>query len=291
MREMMAEVSRASGEEPKVPSYEGGRLPLTTNLSRRVRAIIAEPGRWHALPEPVAEWLRLQRWRSELPDRDGLLIETFPREGKEFLVAYCFEGRNAHQTLGMLLTRRMERMGLGPLGFVASDYIIGVWSLAAARDMDALFDEDMLGEDLETWMADSSLLKRTFRNVAIIAGLIERRQPGLEKTGRQLTVNSDLIYEVLRQHEPQHILLRATQADAAGGLLDVRRLADMLKRVKGRIRHRRLDRVSPLAVPALIEIGRETIDGSSADDALLAEAEAELVEEAMGGEMQAEMPL
>jgi len=291
MREMMAEVSRASGEEPKVPSYEGGRLPLTTNLSRRVRAIIAEPGRWHALPEPVAEWLRLQRWRSELPDRDGLLIETFPREGKEFLVAYCFEGRNAHQTLGMLLTRRMERMGLGPLGFVASDYIIGVWSLAAARDMDALFDEDMLGEDLETWMADSSLLKRTFRNVAIIAGLIERRQPGLEKTGRQLTVNSDLIYEVLRQHEPQHILLRATQADAAGGLLDVRRLADMLKRVKGRIRHRRLDRVSPLAVPALIEIGRETIDGSSADDALLAEAEAELVEEAMGGEMQAEMAL
>jgi ATP-dependent Lhr-like helicase len=239
----------------------------------------------------VAEWLRLQRWRSELPDRDGLLVETFPREGKEFLVAYCFEGRNAHQTLGMLLTRRMERMGLGPLGFVASDYIIGVWSLAAARDMDALFDEDMLGEDLETWMADSSLLKRTFRNVAIIAGLIERRQPGLEKTGRQLTVNSDLIYEVLRQHEPQHILLRATQADAAGGLLDVRRLADMLKRVKGRIRHRRLDRVSPLAVPALIEIGRETIDGSSADDALLAEAEAELVEEAMGGEMQAEMPL
>jgi ATP-dependent Lhr-like helicase len=127
--------------------------------------------------------------------------------------------------------------------------------------------------------------------VAIIAGLIERRQPGLEKTGRQLTVNSDLIYEVLRQHEPQHILLRATQADAAGGLLDVRRLADMLKRVKGRISHRRLDRVSPLAVPALIEIGRETIDGSSADDALLAEAEAELVEEAMGGEMQAEMPL
>jgi len=191
----------------------------------------------------------------------------------------------------MLLTRRMERMGLGPLGFVASDYIIGVWSLAAARDMDVLFDEDMLGEDLETWMADSSLLKRTFRNVAIIAGLIERRQPGLEKTGRQLTVNSDLIYEVLRQHEPQHILLRATQADAAGGLLDVRRLADMLKRVKGRISHRRLDRVSPLAVPALIEIGRETIDGSSADDALLAEAEAELVEEAMGGEMQAEMPL
>ncbi len=291
MREMVAEVSRAQGEEPKVPAYAGGRLPLTTNLARRVRGILAEPGRWHALPEPVAEWLRLQRWRSELPERDGLLVETFPRNGKEFLVAYCFEGRNAHQTLGMLLTRRMERMSLGPLGFVASDYIIAVWSLAPPEDMDALFDEDMLGDDLEAWMVDSSLLKRTFRNVAIIAGLIERRQPGLEKTGRQLTVNSDLIYEVLRRHEPRHLLLRATWADAAAGLLDVRRLAEMLKRVKGRIRHRRLDRVSPLAVPALIEIGRETVDGGSATDALLAEVEAELVAEAMGGVLQAEIPL
>ena len=291
MREMVAEVSRAEGEEPKVPTYEGGKLPLTTNLARRVRAIVAEPGRWHALPDPVAEWLKLQRWRSELPERDGLLVETFPRHGKAFLVAYPFEGRNAHQTLGMLLTRRMERMGLGPLGFVATDYVIGIWSLEEARDMDALFDEDMLGDDLESWMAESSLLKRTFRNVAIIAGLIERRQPGLEKSGRQLTVNSDLLYEVLRRHEPQHILLRATWADAAGGLLDVARLAEMLRRVKGRIRHRRLTRVSPLAVPALIEIGRETVDGGSANDALLAEAEAELVAEAMGGEMQAEMPL
>ncbi len=291
MREMVAEVSRAKGEEPKVPAYAGGRLPLTTNLARRVRAILAEPGRWHALPEPVAEWLRLQRWRSELPERDGLLVETFPRNGKAFLVAYCFEGRNAHQTLGMLLTRRMERMGLGPLGFVASDYVIGVWSLEEAREVDALFDEDMLGDDLETWMADSSLLKRTFRTVAIIAGLIERRLPGLEKSGRQLTVNTDLIYEVLRRHEPGHILLRATWADAAGGLLDLGRLAEMLRRVKGRIRHRRLDRVSPLAVPTLIEIGRESVDGGSATDALLAEAEAELVAEAMGGEMQAEIPL
>ena len=291
MREMVAEVSRAEGDEPKVPTYEGGRLPLTTNLARRVRAILAEPGRWHALPDSVAEWLKLQRWRSELPERDGLLVETFPREGKAFLLAYPFEGRNAHQTLGMLLTRRMERMGLGPLGFVATDYVIGVWSLAEARDMDALFDEDMLGDDLEAWMAESSLLKRTFRTVAIIAGLIERRQPGLEKSGRQLTVNSDLIYDVLRRHEPQHILLRATWADAAGGLLDIGRLAEMLRRVKGRIRHRRLTRVSPLAVPALIEIGRERVDGGGADDALLAEAEAELVAEAMGGAMQAEMPL
>ena len=240
----------------------------------------------------MAEWLRVQQWRSILPDRDGLLVETFPRGGKEFLVAYAFEGRNAHQTLGMLLTRRMERAGLGPLGFVASDYVLAAWSLkpAAGADIDALFDEDMLGDDLEAWMAELSLLRRTFRNVAVIAGLIERRLPGHEKTGRQVSFNADLIYDVLRRHEPRHVLLRATWADAASGLTDIARLAAMLRRIKGHIRHRRLDRVSPLAVPVLLDIGRESVDGSATDD-LLAEAEAELVAEACNGPAQAALGL
>jgi ATP-dependent Lhr-like helicase len=292
IREMVVETSRATGDDPRIPTYAGGRLPLTTNLAARVRALLAEPGRWHALPADVAEWLRLQQWRSILPDRDGLLVETFPRGGKEFLVAYAFEGRNAHQTLGMLLTRRMERAGLGPLGFVASDYVLATWSLKPATDadIDALFDEDMLGDDLESWMAESSLLRRTFRNVAVIAGLIERRLPGHEKTGRQVSFNADLIYDVLRRHEPRHVLLRATWADAASGLTDIGRLAAMLRRVKGKIRHRRLDRVSPLAVPVLLDIGRESVEGSATDD-LLAEAEAELVAEAYGGPDQAALRL
>ena len=156
--------------------------------------------------------------------------------------------------------------------------------------MDALFDQDMLGDDLEEWMAESSLLKRTFRNVAVIAGLIERRHPGEEKSGKQLTVNSDLIYDVLRKHEPQHVLLRATRADAAGGLTDVRRLADMLARVKGRITHRRLMRVSPLAVPVMLEIGKVSVYGAAMDD-LLQEAAEELIAEAMYEEPQGELPV
>jgi ATP-dependent Lhr-like helicase len=182
----------------------------------------------------------------------------------------------------MLLTRRMERAGLSPLGFVATDYVIAVWSLKPARDIDALFDEDMLGDDLEEWMAESSMLRRTFRNVAVIAGLIEARAPGQEKTGRQVTFNADLIYDVLRKHEPDHILLQATRADAAGGLTDIGRLATMLKRVKGRIRTRRLDKISPLAVPVLLEIGKEQVYGSALDE-LLDEGAQALIEEATGG--------
>ena len=286
IRETFAELARGGEGEPKVPAYAGGRLPLSTYLADRVRAILQDPSSWSDLPPSVQEWLKIQRWRSLLPDREGLLVETFPRSDKEFLVAYSFEGRNAHQTLGMLLTKRMERFGLSPLGFVATDYVIAVWSLKPAKDLDALFDQDMLGDDLEEWMADSSMLRRTFRNVGVIA----RKAPGQEKSGRQLTVSSDLIYDVLRKYQPDHVLLRATWADAAGGLTDIRRLSDMLARIKGKIRHRRLDKISPLAVPVLLEIGREQVYGSALDE-LLDEGVQSLIEEATQGSDQAGLPL
>jgi ATP-dependent Lhr-like helicase len=281
-------VSRAASDDPKVPAYEGGKFPLSTYLADRVRAIISDPQAWRQLPTQVCEWLEIQQWRSQMPGRRELLVETFPRANKNYLVCYPFEGRLAHQTLGMLLTRRLERARLKPLGFVANEYALAVWGLGdvAGRiargelSLAELFGEDMLGDDLEAWLAESALMKRTFRSCAIIAGLIERRFPGQEKSRRQVTISTDLVYDVLRSHQPDHVLLRAARADAATGLLDVRRLGEMLSRIKGRIVHKALDHVSPLAVPVMLEIGREAVYGEAAD-ALLAETEAELVKEAM----------
>ena len=281
LHEMSVECMEGGQGEPMVPAYEGGRLPLTTNLADRVRGLLQSPASWDLFPEQVADWLRLQKARSRLPGRNDLLVETFPRGGRWYLVAYCFEGRNAHQTLGMLVTKRMERAGFAPLGFVATDYVLGVWSANQPLDVASLFDQDMLGDDLESWMAESSMLRRTFRTVAVIAGLIERNHPGAEKTRKQVTVNSDLIYDVLRRHQPDHILLRATRADAASGLIDVGRVAGMLARVKGRIVHMALSRVSPLAVPVLLEIGRESVRSEADEETLLAEAEA-IIAEATG---------
>ncbi len=289
IHEMSVETSIGRGDAPKVPAYSGGRLPLSTHLADRVRARLADPASWGELPPAVREWLQIQQWRSRLPGRDDLLIETFPRGQKQYLVAYCFEGRNAHQTLGMLLTRRMERAGFGPLGFVATDYVLAIWSLRQATDFDSLFDEDMLGDDLEAWLDESSMLRRTFRTVAVIAGLIERRHPGQKKTSRQVTFNADLIYDVLRSHEPNHILLRATRADAASGLTDIRRVADMLSRIRGRIIHQPLERVSPLAVPVLLEVGRESIFGAAVDDMLDEQAD-DLIAEATAGSDVKELP-
>jgi ATP-dependent Lhr-like helicase len=284
IRETTLECVDGGTGTPMVPAYAGARLPLTTNLASRVRAMLHDPSAWHAYPEPVREWLELQKDVSELPGPEGLLVEVFPRQGRWYLVAYTFEGRNAHQTLGMLLTKRMERAGAAPLGFVATDYVLGAWSANEPEDVEALFDQDMLGDDLESWMAESSMLRRTFRNVAVIAGLIERNHPGAEKNRRQVTINSDLIYDVLRRHQPDHILLRATRADAAGGLTDLSRLSLLLGRAQGNITVRRLDRCSPLAVPVLLDIGRESVRTEADEDALLAETE-ELIREATGGSL------
>src|SRR3954466_6443321 len=139
----------------------------------------------------------------------------------------------------------------------------------------------MLGDDLEEWLAESAVMKRNFRSCAIIAGLIERRFPGEEKSRRQLSISTDLVYDVLRQHQPDHVLLRAARADAATGLLDIRRLGEMLSRIRGRIVHKALERVSPLAVPVMLEIGRETVYGE-ASEAVMAEAAEDLIKEAMG---------
>ncbi len=202
-------------------------------------------------------------------------------------MCYPFEGRLAHQTLGMLLTRRMERGRLKPLGFVANDYALAIWAKSdvGARmanglvSVDDLFAEDMLGDDLEEWLQESALMKRTFRHNAIVAGLIERNFPGKEKNARQVTMSTDLVYDVLRRHEPDHILLQAARADAATGLLDLVRLGSMLARIRGRIMHKNLDRVSPLAVPIMLDVGREPIHGEGRE-AILAEAEEEMIRDA-----------
>jgi ATP-dependent Lhr-like helicase len=281
-------VSRANDKDAKVPSYMGGKFPLSTYLAERVRKLLADRRAWNALPDQVRDWLSLQAHLSRVPGVRELVVETFPRADKHYLVCYPFEGRLAHQTLGMLLTRRLERARARPLGFVANEYALAVWGLGDVSsmirhgrlDLNALFDPDMLGDDLEAWLAESALMKRTFRTCAIISGLIARRFTGEEKTRRQVLFSTDLIYDVLRKHQPDHVLLRAARGDAATGLLDIRRLGDMLLRIKGRITHKELDRISPLAVPVMLEIGREAVYGEASDE-LLAEAAEELVKEAM----------
>ena len=279
---MDARVTRSADKEPKIPSWGGTKFAMSSHLAGRVRAMIMDRRVWPRLPGDVQEWLAAQADRSVIPAADELLVETFPRGAKHYLVCYPFEGRLAHTTLAMLLTRRLDRLGVAPLGFVCNDYVLCIWAMQPMDDLDlaALFQEDMLGDDLEAWLEESVMMKRLFKQCALISGLIERRFPGAEKSGRQVTFSSDLIFDVLRKHQPDHLLLRCARADAAVGLLDIARLGGLLQRIVGRIRAVSLPKVSPFAVPVMMEIGRETVAGA-AQEAILEEAAFDLIHEAL----------
>ena len=272
--DLIVRAAKASG---RIPSYMGARMPLTTHLSDRVRAMIVDRAGWARFPDDVREWLEMQDWRSRLPGPGELLVESFPHAGRHYTTYYTFEGWNANQSLGMLITRRMADQGLGPLGFVANDYSLAVWGLRPVNEPASLLSPDILSHEFVEWVQNSYLLRRAFREVAVISGLVERQQPGQgrsgRKSGRQVTFSTDLIYDVLCKYEPDHVLIQAAWADARARLTDVGRLADVLERASGQLIHVRLDRVSPMAVPVMVMIGRESLPAGAADDELLLEAE------------------
>jgi ATP-dependent Lhr-like helicase len=273
-------IVKASRKSARIPTYLGIRMAMSTNLAGRVRAFLHDRSQWPRFPDPVREWLEVQDRRSVLPAPDQLLVETFPHEGVHHMVLYSFEGWNAHQSLGMLVTRRMEASGLKPLGFVSNDYALACYGLEPIADPAALLSADILEDEFVEWVQSSNLLKRAFREVAVIGGLVERHHPGKRKSGRQVTFSTDLIYDVLRRYEPDHLLLRAAWEDARARMTDVGRLASLLERAAGTMVHVELDRVSPMAVPVLVMIGRERMAQGTVDDQLLIEAES-LAEEAM----------
>ena len=272
LRDLTVEVSRERGREPKVAVFGGTKFANTTQLSDRILAKLAQPD-WPDLPRHTADWLALQRAQSQMPRRDRLLIESFPHDGREHACIYGFAGRNAMQTLGLLVTQRMEAMGLHPLGFVSTDYAVLIWGLEPLTDAGALFAAENLRAGFETWLAGNQVMKRTFRAVATIAGLIERNHPGQRTTGRQATFSSDILYDTLRKYDPGHILMDITREEALRGLVDFGRIEEMLARIGGRIDLVRLDRVTPLAAPLFLEAGRIPVEGAGRERLLAEQAD------------------
>ena len=267
-------IVQASKRTARPVTYGGQRMSMSTHLANRVRQMLSDRNDWHRFPDDVREWLQVQSERSLLPEPNQLLVETFAHEGRHYMVAYSFEGWNAHQSLGMLLTKRMEKAGLKPLGFVANDYGIACYGLEPIADPQSLFSPDILESEFTEWVERSFLLKNAFREVAVIGGLVERQHPGKRKTGRQVSFSTDLIYDVLRRYEPDHLLMRAAWDDARTRLTELGRLVRLVDRAAATMVHVEASRITPMAVPLMVIIGREAAPAGTAEDALLFEAEA-----------------
>ncbi len=262
LRELVVEVTPQPGRDPKVAVFNGTKFATSTLLADRILGLLARPSEWCSLPRHTADWLALQQDMSALPRADRLLVESFPHDGREHVCVYGFAGRNGQQTLGILLTKRLEETGHAPLGFVATDYATLIWGLEPLHDAAPLFDRAALREGLETWLQGNAVMKRTFRSSAIIAGLIERNTAGRRRSGRQATFSSDILYDTLRRHDPGHLMLDITREEAMRGLVDFGRVKAMLDRVGGRIDCLRLPRVTPFAAPLFLEAGRVPVEGT-----------------------------
>ena len=275
LREMTVVVTKRADKKPKIAAFMGTKFATSTQLSDRILRMFQQD-EWPELPQHTADWLALHRRVSKLPERDRLLVESFPHDGRHHVCAYGFAGRNAQQTLGLLLTQRMEEMGLNPLGFVTSDYATLVWGLDPVVDVRPLFSPQDLREGLEKWLGGNAVMKRTFKASAIIAGMIDRNTVHTRKSGRQATFSSDILYDTLRKYDPEHLLMQITREEALRGLVDFGRIEDMIDRIQGRIDHVVLDRITPLAAPLFLEPGKVPIFGA-ARERLVAEQAEELL--------------
>jgi ATP-dependent Lhr-like helicase len=285
LRELVVEVTRDSGRKPKIATFMGSKFSTSTQLSDRMLRMFQQDS-WPELPPHTGQWLALQRQVSRLPEPGRLLVESFPHDGRQQMVVYGFAGRNAQQTLGLLLTKRMEEMDLAPMGFVATDYATLIWGLDAVTDPVGLFDLTALEAGLDGWLAGNAVMKRTFRASATIAGLIERQVGGQRKTGRQATMSSDILYDTLLKYDPDHLIMQITREEAMRGLVDFARIRDMCTRVGDRIDHLCLSRITPLAAPLFLEPGRVPVKGL-ADERLMQEEVTRLIEESGLGQIEA----
>ena len=270
LRELTVQVTRRADKPPKIATFMGTKFATSTQLSARVLDMFRQDS-WPALPDHTADWLTLQTEVSKLPEADRILVESYEYRDRHYACFYGFAGRNAQQTLGLLLTQRMEQSGLAALGFVATDYATLIWGLEPVTDPAALLQGGALRDGLTQWLAGNAVMKRTFRASATIAGLIERNSPQARKSGRQATFSSDILYDTLQKYEPDHLIMQITHEEAMRGLVDFGRIEEMIERTKGRVDHVQLTRVSPLAAPMMLEMGRVPIAGEGRER-LLADA-------------------
>ena len=270
LRELTVQVTRRADKPPKIATFMGTKFATSTQLSARVLDMFRQDS-WPALPDHTADWLTLQTEVSKLPEADRILVESYEYRDRHYACFYGFAGRNAQQTLGLLLTQRMEQSGLAALGFVATDYATLIWGLEPVTDPAALLQGGALRDGLTQWLAGNAVMKRTFRASATIAGLIERNSPQARKSGRQATFSSDILYDTLQKYDPDHLIMQITHEEAMRGLVDFGRIEEMIERTKGHVDHVQLTRVSPLAAPMMLEMGRVPIAGEGRER-LLADA-------------------
>jgi ATP-dependent Lhr-like helicase len=257
IRDMVAYVRKADSRVGRVPRWQGGRMPLSTELADGVVELLDAVAQGAPVPEAeiaaIAGMLELQSRWSALPRRDELLVERLRTRDGEHLFLFPFAGRLAHEGLAVLLAHRLAAREPRTITVSVNDYGI---ELLADRSLPAdestlreLLSGDSLLGDLKAALNVSELARRQFRDIARIAGLVQAGLPGGRGTSlRQLQASSGLVYDVLTTHDADNRLLRQAREEVLEQQLEYRRLAGVLDRLAARrLRVTRPPRLTPLS--------------------------------------------
>ncbi|MFF7709576.1 ligase-associated DNA damage response DEXH box helicase [Pseudomonas sp. NPDC007930] len=274
VEQMTAYVKRSSGKKPAVPRWNGGRMPLSSELAdalvRQFEA--AARGEYsHAPLRAVRPLLEVQQAWSALPARGCLLIEQLKSREGWHLFLYPFAGRLVHLGLASLLAWRLAQRAPASFSLAVNDYGLELlcprevdWQ--AALDGGLLSPANLLADVLASLNA-GELAQRRFREIARIAGLVFAGYPGAQKSTRQVQASSSLFFEVFRQYDAGNLLLSQAEQEVLGEELDTARLAATLEQIgRGSLAVHRIARPTPLAFPLLVERLRESLSSEKLAD-------------------------
>ncbi|MCG6117861.1 MAG: ligase-associated DNA damage response DEXH box helicase [Aquimonas sp.] len=259
LRDMTAYVRAASKAQGSVPRWMGGRMPLSTLLGEGVRALLEQPSTDSPEMSAATPILALQRQLSALPRAGELLAEVLPERGGLLLAVYPFAGRGLHEGLAALMAARLARHTPTSVRFAANDYGL-LLGIAPRIELDeallrTLLDPAGLEVDARASLNLAELARRQFRDIARIAGLLPPNQPGrAARSLRSLQASSSLIYDVLRQFDPGHVLLGLAEREVLDGELALPRLQALLQALAvGGVQIQRPDTLTPLSFPLWAE--------------------------------------
>lgn len=274
IKDMTVYVRKSKGKSSKVPSWMGGRMSLSSNMSERLRKKLHEAvsGESDSIEiktlKPIFD---IQKERSLLPDEHQLLIEkTWSKEGCHCFF-YPFEGRYVHEGMSALIAHRLSKVKPITFSIAMNDYGFELLSDQDIPIEDALkgnlFSEDELVKDIMGSLNDTELAKRRFRGISQIAGLVFSGFPGNKKAGRHLQMSSGLFFDVFMEYEPDHLLIQQAFDEVLNIQLDEGRLRKALQRIQGQdVILKEVDRFSPFAFPIFVDRLREKLSSEKLID-------------------------
>ena len=274
---LVAKVRRSKSSTARTPAWMGGRMSLSSELSHRLRwawdRMAGDQHDWEPELQRLSPMVQIQAERSHIPRAHQLLVETFQDDDGHHLFMYPFEGRKVHEALAMLLAYRLSLMSPQTFNWACNDDGLELLSdqpIDWAQIVDAnLLDPSHLMDDLSAGFNASELVRRKFRDVATIAGLVFQGFPGAVVKERHLLTSTNLLLQVFQDHDPDNLLLRQAQDEMLADQLEFGRLLLWLQSMSDReVVHCTLDKPSPLAFPLFVDRLRERLSSETLESRL-----------------------